>query len=128
MSIYNIVLIAVVAVLLAIFMKSIRNEYALYISIIACIFIFFAGLSKLKGVVEMIKTIKDSVNIDDAYLNALIKIIGISYLSEFAADLCRESGFVAMSNQIGIFGKLSIIALSMPVINALITTISGFLS
>ncbi len=128
MSVYNIAFIAVFATLLAIFLKGIKNEYALFISIVVCVFIFLAGLNKLKGVIELIKSIKNSVSIDDTYLNALIKIIGISYLSEFASDLCKESGFIAMSNQIGIFGKLSILALSMPVINGLIVTVSGFLS
>ena len=38
----------------------------------------------------------------------IVKIVGISYISEFASDICRDSGYAAIGNQIQIFGKLSI--------------------
>jgi stage III sporulation protein AD len=53
----------------------------------------------------------------------LIKILGISYICEFSADICKDSGFTAISNQIQIFGKLSILVVSMPIFMNLLNTI-----
>ena len=62
------------------------------------------------------------------YLTALMKMVGITYVAEFSAGICRDAGFGALGSQIEIFGKLSILAVSMPILLALMETIQGFLS
>lgn len=57
-----------------------------------------------------------------------MKIIGITYIAEFASDICKDAGHAAIANQIQIFGKLSVLAVSMPIVLALLETINGFLS
>ncbi len=57
----------------------------------------------------------------------LLKIIGITYISEFAADICRDAGCSAVAGQIGVFAKLSILAVSMPIVSALLQTVQNFL-
>ena len=56
------------------------------------------------------------------------KMIGITYVAEFSASLCRDAGYQAVAGQIELFGKLSILVSSMPVLLALLETISQFLS
>lgn len=53
-------------------------------------------------------------------------MVGITYVAEFSSNLCRDAGFGAIGNQIEFFGKVMIIAVSMPVIKSLIQTISEF--
>ena len=62
-----------------------------------------------------------------SYIQVLLKIIGITYISEFAAEICHDAGYSAIASQIGIFAKLSILAVSMPIVTALLDTIQGFL-
>ena len=50
---------------------------------------------------------------------------GITYVAEFAASLCRDAGHQAIASQIEIFAKLSLLAVSLPVVTALLDTISG---
>ena len=58
----------------------------------------------------------------------LIKMIGIAYVAEFASGICRDAGFSSIGVQIEVFGKLSILAVSMPVVLALLETLEGFLA
>ena len=58
----------------------------------------------------------------------LLKMLGISYLSEFAASLCRDGGYGSAAGQIELFGRLSILVVSMPVVRALLETMGGLLS
>ena len=60
-------------------------------------------------------------------IQVLLKIIGITYISEFAADICRDAGCSAVAGQIGVFAKLSILAVSMPIVSALLQTVQNFL-
>ena len=76
---------------------------------------------------EAIEKIKTYIHFDEAYLNTLIKIVGISYLTQFSTDLCKDCGYQALSNQLQIFGKISVLAVSMPVILSLLETINQVL-
>ena len=50
---------------------------------------------------------------------------GIAYVSEFASSMCRDAGYQAVASQIEIFAKLSLLAVSLPVVTALINTIES---
>ena len=57
-----------------------------------------------------------------------MKMIGITYIAEFASGICKDAGYGSLVSQIEIFGKLSILAVSMPILLALMETVQGFLS
>ena len=78
--------------------------------------------------VESVKLIQNSISVQTAYIQVLLKIIGITYISEFASDICKDAGYSTIAGQIGVFSKLSILAVSMPIITALMDTIQGFLA
>ncbi len=50
---------------------------------------------------------------------------GITYIAEFSSGICKDAGYGALGTQIEIFGKLSILAVSLPVILALLDTLQG---
>lgn len=113
--------------LLALQLKEARNSYEHYITFAAGILIFGYTMIRMEVIVETLKELTNLVAIDGLYLKILIKMIGITYLSEFAADLCRDSGYSSLAGQIQIFGKISILSVSMPVIQALLEALESFL-
>ena len=65
---------------------------------------------------------------DAQYLETLLKMIGITYVSEFAAGICKDAGYGAIATQIDIFARLYIMVLSMPVLLARMQTIHSCLA
>lgn len=128
MNIIHISIFGIIAVLLAIQFKGGRGEYTLYIGVAACVIIFMFTISKLNIIIETINIIQSYIVISRSYISVLVKIIGITYIAEFASDICKDAGHAAIANQIQIFGKLSVLAVSMPIVLALLETINGFLS
>lgn len=120
--------IGIVAVLLAIQFKSGKSEYGTYISLAACIIIFSLGIFKLEMIIDTIKKIQSYIVIKQTYIVILIKIIGITYIAEFASNLCKDAGHGAIANQIELVGKLTILSMSMPILMALLETINDFLT
>jgi stage III sporulation protein AD len=57
-----------------------------------------------------------------------MKMIGITYVAEFSSNLCKDAGYHAVATQIEMFGKLSIMVVSLPVLLALLDMIGSFLS
>ena len=121
----KIAILGIVVVLLALPFRIIKEEYSLYLSIAGCILIFYFILGKMQQVIGLMEKIGASLPIESGYLVILIKIIGITYLTEFSADLCKDAGYSALASQIAIAGKLSVLGISMPVITALLEMVSG---
>ena len=71
----------------------------------------------------MIKSISSKTNINSEFLVILIKITGIAILTEFAVSICKDSGESAIASKVDIGGKIIIISMSIPIINALVDTV-----
>lgn len=128
MTVVTIAVIGIVAVLLAVSLKGIKGEYGTYLVMAACFFIFFYGVEKLGSILDTMKEIQSYIKINSVYLSTLIKMVGITYVAEFAAGICKDAGYGAVGAQIEIFGKLSVLAVSMPILLALLETLQVFLS
>lgn len=128
MDIVQIGVIGVAGTLLAVQFKSGKTEYGIYISVALSLFIFFFILRKLEVMVNAVRTIEGYINVDTAYLGTLVKMLGVTYIAEFASSICKDAGYQTIAKQIEIFGKLTILVMSMPILMALLNTIQGFLS
>lgn len=124
----SIAVFAIAAMLLAVQLKSVKSEYGIYIALAAGILIFTYGVDRLSTILETIDKLQGYLNIPNAYLSILIKMIGITYITEFASSLCKDGGHQAIGTQLELFGKLSVLAVSSPVILALFETIENLLS
>ncbi len=128
MEILRVAALAAAGVTLAVFLKQIRPEYALYISLATCAVILLLASGRLSYVIEMVEKLQSYIPVDSVYLTSLMKMVGITYVGQFASGLCRDAGYSAVASQIELFAKLSILALSMPVLAALLETIQEFLA
>lgn len=54
-----------------------------------------------------------------------MKVVGITYLCEFSAGICKDAGFAAVSDQIEILGKLSVLFAGLPILLTVIRQIYG---
>lgn len=128
MEVIKIVMLGMTAVFLGIFLKEVKPEYSLYLSLAAGICIFSYMTGKLSYLFSSVLKIQEYLPLDVKYLTTLLKMIGVTYISQFSAGICKDAGYSAIAGQIEIFAKLYIMVLSMPVLLALMETIHGFLS
>ena len=128
MTVASIAVIGLISVLLAVELKAVKGEYGVYLVLGAGLVIFFYSLSKLEAVIETIRKVQSYIRLDRVYLDILMKMIGITYIAEFASGICRDAGYGSLGGQIEIFGKLSMLAVSMPILLALMETLKVFMS
>ena len=120
-------ILGVAAVLIAIQFKGQKGEYGIYIALAASVLIFSIAISKLEVILAVMKEIQGYIQVNESYLSLLIKIVGITYVAEFASSLCKDAGYAAVAGQIEVVGKLTILTVSMPVLLALLRTMNHFL-
>ena len=128
MTVVTVGIIGIMTVLMAVQLKSLKGEYGLYLVLAAACVIFFYGTLRLKGILDGLQKIQDLIRINPVYLNTLLKMTGITYIVEFASGICKDAGYQTIAGQIETFAKLTILALGMPVLTALLETVREFLS
>ena len=128
MDVIKIAVLGIAGLMICIFVKETKPEYALYVSLATGICILVLATGKLTYLMEMIGNLKSYVPIDATYLNALLKMIGITYIGQFSSGICKDAGYSAIAGQIELFCKLAIMAVSMPILMALLQTIQEFMT
>ena len=127
MNSIQIALLGVVGTLIALQFKSGKSEYGIYVSLAVSLFLFLCMLSRLEIFVQTVKKIADYIKLDAGQMGILLKMAGVTYVAEFASGLCKDAGYQNIAVQIEIFTKLTILAIGMPVLLALLELIGDFL-
>ena len=128
MSVLTIGILGIAGALLAVELKGLKGEYGIYLVAAVGLVIFFYGVTKLKTVIETIRQVPSYIRLNRMYLEVLLKMIGITYIAEFSSGICKDAGYGSLGSQIEIFGKLSVLAVSMPILLALLDTVQQFLA
>lgn len=127
MDVLKIAALAVSGVLLGLMLRQTKPEYGIFLSMATCMAIFACLLSRMQAVFGYLEQFGTLVDIDGAYLDTILKMLGITYITQFASDICRDAGYGAISSQIELFARVSILFLSFPVLLALVETIGEVL-
>ena len=123
----QICVLALAGLFASIIIKKDKPEYATLIIILVSFFIAIRVLGVLGKAVEELKNWESILGGNAAYISLLLKIIGITYICDFSANLCKDSGYSALSNHIELFGKIAIMVAGFPVIRIMIDMLEGIM-
>jgi len=124
--IYKIMVIALIGVIMAMFLRTQKAEYSIFISLCIAILILFCVLGLFASAKDQLSSISAYLTMDNQYYGLLFKMIGITYLCEFCSGICKDAGYQAIGSQVEIFGKISILLAGVPILMTLLETIQGF--
>lgn len=119
--------LGITGILMALQLKALKPDYSVYLCLGVSLLIFSFVAEKLSVIMDGLWAVQECLPLKEGYIQILMKIIGITYIAEFASDLCKDAGYQTVAGQIQIFGKLSVLAVSIPVLTALLDTIQTFL-
>ena len=127
MTLVKLVGIVFCFVFIILLVKNYRQEYVVPISVCAGAWLFFQIIGQVDLIFNKVLNIADIVGVDILYIEILLKIIGISYICEFASAVCADSGQTAFGVKIDLAGKLLILSSSIPIFTSLIEIITAIL-
>ena len=106
-----------------------RNQTGIRLFFTVGIGLVIMGLAvgKIYYLFESLGKIQETLPVDTEYISTLVKMIGITYIGQFASGICKDAGYSTTAAQIELFCKLSVMVLSMPVLMALLKTIQEFM-
>ena len=92
MRIVTVAAIGVASVLMVSQLKEMKSSYGFLLSAAAGLSIFFCGIRKLETILAVVQKIQEAIRLDEIYLVTLMKMVGITYIGESAAGICRDNG------------------------------------
>lgn len=116
MEIIQIVIVAIVVAVLAIVVKKIGPEFSITISIAGGVLIFFMILPHLIEIVGVFNTLSQNINTNINHVGIILRILGVAYIAEFGASVCKDAGESAIASKIELAGKVIIMVISTPII------------
>ena len=119
--------LAIAGLFAALIIKKDKPEFAVLIIMLVSFFIAIRILTVLGNAVEELESWESILGGNIAYISLLLKIIGITYVCDFAANLCKDSGYAALSNHIELFGKVAIMVAGFPIIRIMIDMLEGMM-
>ncbi|NLJ76230.1 MAG: stage III sporulation protein AD [Peptococcaceae bacterium] len=121
MDVLQIVTIGLIATVLIVVVRSQRPELAVLLSVVAGVIIFLLVLGKISSIMDVIKELASSAGINMVYMGTILKIIGIAYIAEFGAQICRDAGEGTIASKIELAAKILIMVLAVPIVVAVLT-------
>lgn len=127
MDIMQIVGFGIVVTVLLVVLRQERPEMAVQLSVIAGILIFLALAGRIFTVLNILENLSLRAHLDTLYFATILKIIGIAYVAEFGAQICRDANEGAVAAKIEFAGKTLIIIMAVPIIGAILETVINLL-
>ncbi|WP_153123560.1 stage III sporulation protein AD [Peribacillus tepidiphilus] len=122
-EIIKIVGISLIATFLALLVKEQKPNFAFLLVVFVGCLIFLFLVDQIYEIITMLQNIARQANVNMVYLETILKIIGIAYIAEFAAQITKDAGQGALSSKIELAGKILILAMAIPILTVIIETI-----
>ncbi|MGI6144612.1 MAG: stage III sporulation protein AD [Peptococcia bacterium] len=123
MEIFQVVGIGLTGAVLAVYVKESNREIAVLISLVTGLVLFLFALSQVGAVIKVLAELATRANINLFYLTIVLKIMGIAYIAEFGAQICRDAGEGSTATKIEFAAKILVMVLALPIIMALMESV-----
>jgi len=125
MEILKIAGLALLGVFTALLLKNSKGEYSTIIGLAMALLVCGYVVMNLLEVVSTIETMWRDIAGDTSFLHILLRIVGITYISELVGGICKESGYAVLAGQVSIAGKMGVILAGFPIFMNLLEFVMG---
>lgn len=126
-GLYKIIAVGIISALIIICLKNANSELAAPVSVASGLLILLMTISYIKEFVSFFGDIANVAGIDEGIYKIVLKVLAISYLSEFASGAVEDLGQKNLSEKIQFAGKAIMIVLAMPLLKNLIEKVVALL-
>lgn len=124
----HIIGISAVALIFGLFLRQHNKTVSLILIIFACIAVFLESVSYLTDIIDTLSGMVSGLEETSAYLKIMFKVLGIALITQIISDLCRDCGESALAGQTEVVAKIFIVALILPLLQAVVKVITGLAS
>ena len=115
--------LAVAAAVLCMVVRAQQPQMADLCALAAGVMLLLAVLEGFGNVQAVFARLTALGGLKEGYLSTLVKVLGVSYVAELAAQTCQDLGVGGLSMKVSLVGKLCVFSLTAPMLLNLLETI-----
>ena len=119
--------ISVCGLLLTVLLRDYNKTVSLIVMLATAVIIFVLMADGLSGVFGYIAKISSGAESTAEYIKLMIKVLGITLISQFASDMCRDAGENTLANQTETAAKIIVVLMVLPLFESVLNIITGLL-
>ncbi len=118
---------AIVGCCLILTIRQWRPEFAMLLSAAIGVLLLLTCIPQIQEILGKIQDISSMSAMQEDVIAVIFKVIGIVYVTEFAASVCKDAKEEAMALKVQIAGKLVILSFALPLMVDILETIADML-
>ena len=111
----------------ALLIKDRNRSFAVLLSLSGSIILLTAVATELSEIVGKISDFTRDSKLSGAYIKLMLKALGITVLTQFVSDICRDNGENALASITETVSKIAVIAMVLPLFESIFSIVSGLL-
>lgn len=127
MSVTSAAALAILAAVSVNALKEHNKTAALVLSAFAACALMILCVSPIKNSFDNISEALKPAPFKEGWTDILLKSLGICLVCEFASDVCKDMGQQGLSGAIELFGRVTVIILSLPIFESIISAVFGLI-
>lgn len=128
MEIVEIIGIGFITALSALLLKTVKPELSFVVTVVGSIVLLLFSLNLLKDSFAFFQKLGELSSLGGEVLKIILKIVGIGYLTEFAAGVLSDFGAGTVAEKVVFGGKVVILLLTIPILENLLELMLSLLS
>lgn len=127
MDIFKLIAIGFIGTIMVITVKNVKPEYSVFIALATGAIIIIALSNKIVDIISTFTKLADKSGLSSEIFNAILRIIGIGYITEYASSICEDNDCSSIAKNIQLAGKITIFAMALPIIIGIIDIVGELL-
>lgn len=119
--------IALLAVILSVTLGKTEKDISLVLSITACCGVTVVAVQYLSEVVSYLWELRCNINIQNPFIEILLKISGVALMTELSGVISTDAGNSSLSKALQILGSAAMVSLSLPILEAFLSILQEIL-
>jgi stage III sporulation protein AD len=118
MDIFKLIGIGLIGGFLSLMVKNYRREFSVLIGAATAIAILLGVADMLGDVINSFRVFAEKSGVDIKYFTIVIKVVGVAYITQFAAEILRDGGENAIALKVELAGKIFILGITLPILTS----------
>ena len=127
MDIFRIAGLALLTAILSVTVRAYKPELGIHVAVSGGIAILLATITEFTGIAESAHDLMKRFGLDEGIWMLVVKVIGISYITQTASDICRDCGENALASKMEICGRIMLFSAAMPMFMKLGSSLIGLI-
>ena len=119
MDTLRLILLLVVCACACVVVRLYRPEYAVVLTLCIGTCTLLCLLPQLRQMTDFFFSYAQMGTTLSSFANLILKIMGIAYLAQFAADICVDCGEKAMAQKVTLAARVGILVLCLPILQSI---------